>query len=350
MPEADSLPERMRALVVKGHDGGARSLALSEVPVPVPAPGEVLIRVAASPINPNDLLALRGAYEVDKPVGSVAGFEGSGRVVRGAGFMARMLVGRRVSFAAGDRSGAWAELATTSVMRCVPLGADVTDDEGATLLTNPLTASVLVERARREGHRAVVQAAAAGALGRMVARLAAERGLPMIHVVRSAVQVEALRALGAEHVLDSGAANFEAALGALCKQLGATLALDPVGGDLTGILLKALERGGVVRMYGWLSGAPARVDPDELMFRRKRVEGFTMYEWLESTSLLGQIRTTMGAQGRLRGALATDVRSRVQLEDYAAALDDYEGAMSAGKILFQPHHTPGSHLQRTSRA
>ncbi len=336
MPHASELPERMRALVVKGHEGGARSIGLAEVPVPEPAPGEVLIRVAASPINPNDLLALRGAYEVDKVVGAVAGFEGVGRVVAGAGLMARFLVGRRVSFVAGDHSGAWAELATASAMRCVPLRDRVTDDEGATLLTNPLTASVLVEQALRERHRAVVQAAAAGALGRMIARLARERGLPMIHVVRSAAQVDALRAIGAEHVLDSGAAGFAETLRARCRALGATLALDPVGGDLTGVLLAALERGGVVRMYGWLSAVPARIDPDEVLFQRKRVEGFTMYEWLEKTSLWGQIRTTMGAQSRLRGALSTDVRSRVALADYAAALDDYERAMSAGKILFLP--------------
>ena len=81
----------MRALVVKGHEGGSRSLELRELPVPQPAAGEVLVRVAASPINPNDLLALKDDYEVDKPVGSVAGFEGSGEVVRGEGFMARFM-------------------------------------------------------------------------------------------------------------------------------------------------------------------------------------------------------------------------------------------------------------------
>src|SRR5262245_4321196 len=131
------IPARMRALVVKGHEGGARSLELAEVPVPEPGPGEVLIRVAASPINPTALLALRGTYEVEKRIGSIAGFEGSGRVVRGVGAMARFMVGRRVAFAAGEGSGAWAELATTSAMRCVPLRGGVGFDEGATLLTNP---------------------------------------------------------------------------------------------------------------------------------------------------------------------------------------------------------------------
>jgi NADPH:quinone reductase-like Zn-dependent oxidoreductase len=331
------IPARMRALVVKGHEGGARSLELAEVPVPEPGPGEVLIRVACSPVNPNDLLALRGTYEVEKRAGSIAGFEGSGQVVRGAGVMARLLVGRRVAFAAGEGSGAWAEYATASAMRCLPLRGRVGFDEGATLLTNPLTATVLVQRARREGHPAVVNAAAAGALGRMIARLAIREGLPMIHVVRSAAQVEALRALGAEHVLDSTTAGFAADLRARCQRLGATLALDPIAGETTGVLLHALQPGGVVRVYGSLSGAPIQVDASDLLFARKRVEGFTMYEWLETTSLLGQLRVAAAAQANIGGPLATEVRARVTLDAFAEAIDGYERAMSGGKVLFVPN-------------
>jgi NADPH:quinone reductase-like Zn-dependent oxidoreductase len=159
----------------------------------------------------------------------------------------------------------------------------------------------------------------------------------MIHVVRSAAQVEALRALGAEHVLDSGAPGFADELRALCQRLGATLALDPVAGDMTGTLLRALEPGGVVRVYGSLSGAPVRADTNEILFARKRVEGFTMYEWLETTSLLGQIRTASAAQSMLSGPLATEVRSRVGLDQFAEALDGYERAMSGGKVLFLPN-------------
>ena len=92
---SSDLPRRMRALLVKNHSGGARALELAEVALPVPAPGQVLVRVAFAPVNPNDLLALRGAYDVVKPVGSVAGFEGSGRVEGGAGWLPHLLLGRR---------------------------------------------------------------------------------------------------------------------------------------------------------------------------------------------------------------------------------------------------------------
>lgn len=335
-----SLRSRMLALVVKSHSGGASSLALEEVPVPELRRGQVLIEVARSPINPNDLLALRKAYEVEKPIGAVAGFEGSGRVVKGAGLMGRTMVGRRVAFAASPGSGAWAELAVAEALQCAPLRSRVTDDEGATMLTNPLTATVLVGRARREGHRAVVQAAAAGALGKMVARLAIARGLTMIHLVRTEAQKKTLVDLGATHVLDTSATGFEAELGARCRELHATLALDPVAGPLTGTLLRALEPGGVVRIFGALSGAPSSFDPDEVVFRGKRLEGFTMYEWLKTTSMLRQLFTVMQVQGALRGALATEIRARVGLHEHEKALDDYERSMSGGKVLFEPSLQP----------
>ncbi|MFN0062054.1 MAG: hypothetical protein ACKVPX_06020 [Myxococcaceae bacterium] len=118
--------------------------------------------------------------------------------------------------------------------------------------------------------------------------------------------------------------------------MGATLAIDPVGGALTGTLLRALPEGGVVRIIGNLSGAPATFDPNDVMFRRKRVEGFTMYEWVKRTSLLGQMVMINRVQGLLHGPLATEIRARVPLADYRLALDAYERSMSGGKILLVP--------------
>ncbi len=91
-----------------------------------------------------------------------------------------------------------------------------------------------------------------------------------------------------------------------------------------------------MRVYGSLSGAPIRVDASDVLFARKRVEGFTMYEWLETTSLLGQVRVASAAQALLSGPLATEVRARVGLDAFAEAIDGYERAMSGGKVLFLP--------------
>lgn len=329
-----TLPRVMKALELRGDVGSPR-LELVEKELPVPTRGEVLVRVAASPVNPNDLLFLRGRYEVKKALPVVPGFEASGTIVgAGAGFIPRAMLGRRVACAAGDGDGLWAEYACVPAMKCAPLRAHTDLEAGATMLTNPMTAWVLVSRARAEGHAAVVLSAAAGALGQMLNRLFRRQGVTVINLVRSAASAELLRRDGAEHVIDTTGADFEAELQALAQERKATLALDAVGGALTGQLLTALPRGSVVRVYGMLSDEPARFDPSELVFGGKRLEGFTMYEWLGTTSLLKQLWTLNKVQGLVQGELKTKVRAQFGLEAFADALRA-GGASGDGKVLFK---------------
>ncbi len=329
-----ALPPLMRALELRE---GQPAPVLVERPLPVPRRGEVLVRIAAAPINPNDLMFLRDEYEIRKPRPTVPGFEGAGTVVAsGGGFVARMMLGRRVACAAGDGDGTWAEYAVVPALRCVPLRRDVELEQGATLLTNPLTAWVLAARARRERHRGVVLTAAAGALGRMLERLLRRQGLAVVSIVRRPAQVEALRADGAEHVLDSSADGFAGELRDRAARLGATLLLDAVGGETTGRVLAAMPQGSVARVYGMLSNAPCELDPAELVFRGKRVEGFTMYDWLRTTSMLGQLLAVSKVQRRVRDVLATRVQARLPLADHAQALAKAVAGANDGKVLFVP--------------
>jgi hypothetical protein len=84
-----------------------------------PGPGEVLVRIAASPINPSDLMTVQGLYGVDWTFPLIPGLEGSGRVVgRGDGLLARYLDGPPVACVA-DKQGLWAEYAVTKAARCL---------------------------------------------------------------------------------------------------------------------------------------------------------------------------------------------------------------------------------------
>ena len=108
------------------------------------------------------------------------------------------MLGRDVACAAGQRATARAEYTCAEVME---LRADQQEvsmhSKPAMLLTNPLTASVLLETARRAGHRAFVQKMrAAGAIGKMLVRLCAREKLPLVNVVRRAEQATALCAIG----------------------------------------------------------------------------------------------------------------------------------------------------------
>ncbi|HWB81683.1 MAG TPA: zinc-binding dehydrogenase [Nannocystaceae bacterium] len=322
----------MRALV--RIPGGVE---LVERPRPTPQRGEVLVRIEAAPINPNDLLHLEERYEVQRPLGAVCGFEGSGTVIEaGGGMMARWLVGRRVALASTLGDGTWAEYACAPMLQCAPLGKGVDVRQGSMLLTNPMTATVLLDLARRGGHRAIVQNAAAGALGKMIVRACARRGIPLVNVVRRAEQAAMLRELGAQHVVVSSDADAATQLRELCHRLDVTFALDAIAGDATGELAAALPKHATLVVYGMLSGAPCTLSADALVFGRLRVEGFTMYAWLERTSMLGKLMTLRAAQRRLHDDLRADVRATFSLADHAEALRLARSSASDGKILFTP--------------
>ena len=84
----------MRAVQLRAYDGKPESIVVAEVPLPQPGSGEVLVRIFASPINPSDLMFIRGLYGFKKPLPAIPGFEGSGTVVEaGVGIMPRLLKG-----------------------------------------------------------------------------------------------------------------------------------------------------------------------------------------------------------------------------------------------------------------
>ncbi|HQX10325.1 MAG TPA: zinc-binding dehydrogenase [Thermoflexales bacterium] len=334
-----TIPILMQAVVVRAYAPGFDNLALAERAVPTPGPGQVLVRIAASPINPSDLMFVQGLYGVRKPLPAVGGFEASGLVVAaGADAAAQRLLGKRVAaLSGGDNDGAWAEYMLASAALCVPVPDDIDDEAASTLIINPYTAWALVDLARAAGTKAIVQTAAGSALGRMIQRLAATHGICVINVVRRPEQVAELLEADMGPTLSSIDANFDINLATLCKNMDARLAFDAVGGALTGQVARALRPGGRVIVYGGLSGEEPRIGVDQLIFRDKMLEGFWLSSWLpsRSTDELAQLAVEIPALAR--DTLSTDTRARYPLGRFREALADYAGHMSGGKVLFVPH-------------
>jgi NADPH:quinone reductase-like Zn-dependent oxidoreductase len=286
---------------------------------------------------------IRGLYGFKKPLPATPGFEGSGTVVEaGSGMMARFLKGRRVACAAADPNvagGMWAEYVMTSALLCVPLSKQVDMEQGATMLVNPLTAWALMEQARIGRHRAVVSTAAASALGRMLVRLGGRFSIPIINVVRRAEQAELLRKMGAEHVLNASAPDFDATLEDLCHKLGATLGFDAVAGEMSARVLRSQPRGSRLIVYGALSLGASQVDPASLIFEGKRLEGFWLTAWLRRKNIVSRFRVSRQVERLLAEDLKTEIRARIPLEDAARGLEQYASDMTAGKILLMASRT-----------
>jgi NADPH:quinone reductase-like Zn-dependent oxidoreductase len=202
-------------------------------------------------------------------------------------------------------------------------------------IVNPYTAWAHLTIARQAGARAIVQTAAASALGQMVNRLAQQRRVQVINIVRRDAQAETLRALGARYILNSEATDFDSQLRDSCRQLDARLAFDAVAGTMTARLLNALPPEGRVVVYGGLAGEPITIDSGDLIFNQRRVEGFYLARWVTHQSPLA----LLAMQRRLYqlGDLTyAAIQLRAPLEDAQRAIATYEANMSAGKALLMP--------------
>jgi NADPH:quinone reductase-like Zn-dependent oxidoreductase len=333
----DAAQESMRAAVLNEYIGAA-GLVVQDVPRPVPGAGEVLIEVAATPINPSDLAFLEGNYSPRPSLPTRAGLEGSGTVVAaGPGAMGRYLSGKRVAFVAGGRGGgAWAEYVVVPNRLALPLGDEVSFEAGAMSVVNPLTALAFLEIAKSGDHKGVINTAAAGALGRMVDRVLRGDGIKVINVVRRSDQARSLTDSGAEIALDSSSCDFDSELRQACASLDARLAFDAVGGVLTRRLLSAMPPGSTVMVYGGLAEQPSQADIGDLVFEGKTVAGFWLTRWLPQKNPLQSLRLWRKVQRLIGGELSSEIRDTYPLESIGDAVSSYETAMSSGKVLIIP--------------
>jgi len=326
------IPETMQAVQLD-KDGGP--LFVRQIPVPRPGASEVLIRMAASPINPSDLGFIEGGHGYEKTFPVVPGVEGSGTVVAaGSGWLPKILMGRHVACAKSSASdGAWAEYMLTRTGQCVPLQKNISDEQGAMLLVNPLTALVFFDIIKKGRHAACINTAAASALGRMMVRLALKKGVPLINIVRRKDQADVLHSLGAEHVLISIEPGFDQKLSSLAHQLKATLILDAICGGFTQQLIDAAPDDSRILLYSNLSREPSRISPHSLWNHNIRVEGFYLGNWAAKQNLLKILSLSQEVQKLARTDLQSSIFKRLPLSSVQEGLDLYQKNMTAGKIL-----------------
>ena len=327
------MSEMMKA--IRQREPGS-TLQIESIPMPEPGPGEVLVRISASPINPSDLANIAGNY-MAKSWPFTPGLEGSGTIVKaGSGLLPRLRMGKRVACspnAGGD--GTWAEYMKTSVMKTVPLPGNIGLEQGSMMLVNPMTAMAFIQLFKEGGHTAMVNNAAASSLGKMLIRLAADRNIPLINIVWKEKQVQELRAMGALHVLNSSSDSFEDKLRVLSRQLGATLILDAVTGKESGRLLSAAPDGSTLVAYARLSGDPIQADPSDLIRLEKNIKGFQLGNWLNSKSTVFKLRFLKSVKKEMSSSLHSHVNQILPMEQVMQAIALYQENMSAGKVLLR---------------
>src|SRR5215210_3485643 len=132
----------MKAILCPRWGEPDQVLEVREVPTPECGPGQVRVRMLASPINPSDLFMVRGQYGYQPPLPCTPGFEGVGLVEEGHGLLAWRVKGRRVAVL-NSYGGNWAEQVVIPAKAAVPVPKDLSDEQAATFFVNPASAIVM---------------------------------------------------------------------------------------------------------------------------------------------------------------------------------------------------------------
>ncbi|MEO0422698.1 MAG: zinc-binding dehydrogenase [Pseudomonadota bacterium] len=313
-------------------------LEATEVEVPAPGEGQVLIRLIMSPVNPSDVHFIKGEYGLPRVRGDVAGFEGCGEVVA-AGAGGEELVGQRVAFTrAKTGTGAWSEFVLGEARSCIALPEAIKDEDAAAFFVNPLTAVGMINEVVNTKSSAVIITAGASQLSKLMVGLARDRDLTSIVLVRRASQIQALKDLGATHVLDQTSASFADDLKALIAESKPRVLLDAVADEVSSKVFFAMPSRSRWLIYGLLDTKPTVLDQlGQLIFMGKSIEGFWLSSWLPALEDNARRQVFGEVVDRfVRGVWHTDVREQIPLREAHARLPKAMEGANVGKVMIVP--------------
>lgn len=298
---------------------------------------EVLVRMIASPINPSDLIPIRGAYKHRIQLPAIPGYEGVGIVERVGSSMYSSLVGRRVLPLRGE--GTWQAYVTTKGQHAVFVPDEIEDETASQMYINPMTAWLICSDELKLSSKDVLLVNACGsAIGRILAQLAHIFGFKLIAVVRNDKHTEDLYSLGAWAVIDTSRDSLRDKVMELTNGLGATAAIDSIGGQEGEALIASIRPNGTVLSIGLLSGMPINWLKVHEQHSSITVKPYWLRKWLEGASYSQWHGTfdklfnlVMQKQLKLERA-----RGRYQLSEYASAVKAAEQHGHKGKILIVP--------------
>jgi len=237
----------MRQIVTTGT-GGTEVMKVEQRPDPVPAPGEVVIRVRAAGLNFADILARQGLYPDSPPKPCVMGYEVSGVVERlGAGVNSE-LAGK--SIVAMTRFGGQSELVAVKATQMFEKPDSLTFEQGAAIPVNYLTAYALlvVMGSLHEGESVLIHNAGGG-VGLAALDIAKKIGAVTFGTA-SPSKHEFLAKRGLDHAIDYRGKDWLPVLQQLTNGLGVDLVIDPIGGGHWRKSYAALRHTGRLGMFG----------------------------------------------------------------------------------------------------
>jgi putative PIG3 family NAD(P)H quinone oxidoreductase len=324
----------MRAIEISAP-GAPDVLHLAERPVPVPGPGQVVLKVAYAGVNRPDALQRAGLYNPPAGASDLPGLEASGTIVAcGAGVLG-LQQGQQVC--ALLPGGGYAEYAVTQAAHCLPVPNGFDLKQAACLPETFFTvwSNVFQRGGLKAGERFLLHGGSSG-IGTTAIQLARAFGARVFTTAGSDAKCRACLDLGAERAVNYRETDF---VPIMQSEGGADVILDMVGGDYIARNLDALADDGRLVQIAFLQGPKTSLNFTQVMTRRLTLTGSTLRPQSDvakariAASLLSQVWPLLSA-----GRIAPVIDSCFDLDQAAQAHARMETSTHIGKIVLRIDH------------
>ncbi len=325
-----ALPATMTCVEIK-KPGGPEALVPATRPVPTPAAGELLIKVAATGVNRPDIAQRAGLYPPPPGASDLPGLEAAGTVAALGAGVTGWSVGDAVC--ALTPGGSYAEYCAVPAPQCLPPPAGFDMLRAAALPENYFTVwHNLFERGRLAAGETVLVHGGASGIGTTAIQLAKAFGATVVTTVRNEDKARAVRALGADHAILYKDNDWAAEVKSLVK--GVDVVLDMVAGDYLPKNIQLLKPDGRCVIIALQGGATATVSAGLVMVNRLTVTGST----LRPQSVANKGRMAQGLREKVwpllaEGRIKPIIFKTFPLVEAAAAHAELERADHVGKVM-----------------
>ena len=310
--------------------GGPDVLRLEDVTDLVPGPGQVLVRLEAVGVNPVDVYIATGNYG-QRPLPYTPGSDAAGTVKAVGDGVSGVPVGQRV-YTAGTLTGAYAETALCRPAQVRPLPNRLTFAQGAAIHVPYYTAYYgLHLKAQAKPGETVLVHGASGGVGLAAVQIAHAAGLMVIGTAGSDKGKGAVRASGADHVLDHTQASYLDEVKTLTGGKGPDIILEMLANINLAKDLGVVAQNGRVVVIG--SRGPVEIDPRQTMQRNSSILGMSLMNATEADLTL--LHAALGA-GFANGTLNPVVAREFPLAEAPAAHKAIMEPGAFGKIVLMP--------------
>jgi NADPH2:quinone reductase len=292
----------MRAVLCTEY-GSHENLVVSDMPDPVPGPGEVLIEVHSASLNFPDLLVIQGLYQFKPEPPFVPGAEASGIIAKLGEGVTGLVVGQRVTTV--GIAGGFAQLRVVDAGSVIPLPTDVDfDTAAATTMTYGTSYHALVQRAEMADGETLLVLGASGGVGSAAVEIGKALGATVIAAASSEDKLTFCKDVGADETINYATEDLTNRVKELTDGRGVDVVYDPVGGDLAESAFRAIGWKGRHLVVGFTAGDIPRLPLNLPLLKGASVVGvfwgaFTAREPETAAANLMAI-STMIAEGSLQ--------------------------------------------------